>query len=158
MLDYPFPPRNKAPRDLLSRYPKSPAQLIISQPNLSMLIGDHIRAIREAKSLSQGDIEKRAGLLRAYISRIENGHTIPSVETLEKFARALEVPLYQLFYAGEEPPKLPHLPKRKTADEIAFGSSGKEERFLTKLRQLLGRMSESNRRLLLHMAQKMAKR
>ena len=158
MLDYPFPPRNKAPRDLLSRYPKSPVQLIISQPNLSMLIGDHIRAIREAKSLSQGDIEKRAGLLRAYISRIENGHTIPSVETLEKFARALEVPLYQLFYEGEERPKLPHLPKRKAADEIAFGSSKKEARILSKFRRLLARIDESDRLLLLKMAHKMARR
>jgi len=52
-----------------------------------MLIGgDHIRAIREAKNLTQGDIEKRCGLPRAYISRVENGHTLPSVETLEKRA------------------------------------------------------------------------
>jgi transcriptional regulator with XRE-family HTH domain len=123
-----------------------------------MLIGDRIRAIREAKKLSQGDIEKRCGLLRAYISRVEHGHTVPSVETLEKLARALEVPLYQLFYEGEEPPKLPHLPKRKTTEEIAFGSSKKEARFLEKFRRLLGRMNESKRQLLLHMAQKMARR
>ncbi len=123
-----------------------------------MLIGDRIRAIREEKELSQGDIEQRSGLLRAYISRVENGHTVPSVETLEKLARALEVPLYQLFYEGEEPPKQLHLPKRKTADEIAFGSSGKEARVLAKFRQLLGRIDESDRLLLVHMAQKMAKR
>ena len=61
-----------------------------------MLIGDRNRAIREAKKLSQGDIEKRCGLLRVYISALENGHTLPSVETLEKFARGLEVPLYML--------------------------------------------------------------
>ena len=59
-----------------------------------MFIGDRLRAIREAKKLSQGDIEKRTGLLRCYLSRIENGHSIPSVETLEKWARAFEVPLY----------------------------------------------------------------
>ena len=57
-----------------------------------MIIGDHLRAIREEKKLSQGEIEKRTGLLRCYISRVENGHTVPAVETLEKFARALEVP------------------------------------------------------------------
>ncbi len=78
-----------------------------------MLIGDHLRSIREAKKLSQGDIERRTGLLRPYVSRVENGHTIPSVETLEKWARALEVPLYQLFYEGTEPPKLPHLPSER---------------------------------------------
>jgi transcriptional regulator with XRE-family HTH domain len=70
-----------------------------------MLIGERLQAIRKAKKLSQGDIEKRSGLFRCYTSRVENGHTVPSVETLEKFARALEVPLYQLFYDGEKPPK-----------------------------------------------------
>jgi transcriptional regulator with XRE-family HTH domain len=77
-----------------------------------MIIGDRLRALREDKKLSQGDIEKRTGLLRCYISRVENGHTVPAIETLEKLARALEV-LYQLFYDGEEPPQLPNLPKRK---------------------------------------------
>jgi len=123
-----------------------------------MLIGDRIRTIREAKKLSQGDIEERSGLKRAYISRVEHGHTVPSVETLEKFARALEVPLYQLFYEGEKPPKLPDLPKRLTRDEIAWGSTGKEARVLSKFRRLLARMGAADRQLLLHMAQKMTRR
>jgi transcriptional regulator with XRE-family HTH domain len=126
--------------------------------NAAMIIGDRLRALREEKKFSQGDIEKRTGLLRCYISRVENGHTVPAIETLEKMARALEVPLYQLFYDGEEPPELPNLPKRKTAEEIVFGSSGKEARFLTKFRRLLGRIDEEDRRLLLYMAQKMANR
>ena len=123
-----------------------------------MLIGERLRDIREAKNLSQGDIEKRTSLLRSYISRVENGHTIPALETLEKFAHALEVPLYQLFYEGEEPPKLTHLPKRKTADEIAWGGSGKSAILLIKFRKLLARMNEADRHLLLHTAQKMARR
>jgi len=73
-------------------------------------------------------------------------------------ARALEVPLYQLFYEGEEPPELPNLPKRKTGDETAWGSSGKDARFLAKFRRLLGRVDEGERKLLLYMAQKMAGR
>ena len=76
-----------------------------------MIIGDRLRMLREQKKFSQGEIEKRTGLLRCYISRVENGHTVPAVETLEKFARALEVPLYQLFYDGEEPPSMaPNFP------------------------------------------------
>ncbi len=122
-----------------------------------MLIGDRLRALREAKKLSQGDIEKRSGLLRAYLSRVENSHTVPSVETLEKLARALEVPLYQLFYEGQAPPERPHLPKRKTGDEIGWGSSRKEARFLTRLRHLLSRINEADRRLLLNLAQRMAR-
>ncbi len=121
-----------------------------------MIIGDRLREMREEKKLSQGDIEKRTGLLRCYISRVENGHTVPAIETLEKLARALEVPLYQLFYEGEGPPKLPNLPRRKSSD-IAWGSSGKDGRFLNKLRRLLAKTEESDLKLLLHMAQKMAR-
>jgi transcriptional regulator with XRE-family HTH domain len=114
--------------------------------------------LRETKKLSQGDIEKRTGLLRCYISRVENGHTVPAIETLEKLARAMEVPLYQLFYDGEEPPELPNLPKRKSADDIVWGSRGKEARYLGRFRRVLGRLDESDRRLLLYVAQKMANR
>jgi len=123
-----------------------------------MIIGDRIRLLREDKNLSQGDIEKRTGLLRCYISRVENGHTVPAIETLEKLARAMEIPLYQLFYDGEEPPELPNLSKRKSADEIAWGSMGKEARFLGRFRRLLGRIDDADRRLLLYMAQKMVNR
>lgn len=123
-----------------------------------MIIGDRLRQLREEKKMSQGDIEKRTGLLRCYISRVENGHTVPAIETLEKMARALEVPLYQLFYDGEEPPQLPHLPRRKSADDIAFGTSGKEARFLNRLRRVLGKLDDGDRRLLFYMAQKMTRR
>lgn len=80
-----------------------------------------MRALREEKKFSQGDIEKRTGLLRCYVSRVENGHTVPAVVTLEKFARALEVPMYQIFYDDEEPPKLPNIPKRKLSTAVAWG-------------------------------------
>jgi|SRR6202171_5648721 transcriptional regulator with XRE-family HTH domain len=123
-----------------------------------MIIGDRLREMREQKKLSQGDIEKRTGLLRCYVSRVENGHTVPAIETLEKLARALEIPLYQLFYEGEEPPKLPNLLKRKSSDDIVWGSTGKEARYLNKLRRLLGKTEEGDRKLLLHMAQKMSNR
>jgi transcriptional regulator with XRE-family HTH domain len=123
-----------------------------------MIIGDRLRELREAKQLSQGDIEKRTGLLRAYVSRVENGHTVPAIETLEKLARALECPLYQLFYDGEEPPKLPNLLKRKSSDEIVWGSVGKDARFLNKLRRLLGKADEQDRKIILLIVQKMALR
>lgn len=122
-----------------------------------MIIGDRLRVLREQKRFSQGEIEKRTGLLRCYISRVENGHTVPAVETLEKFARALEVPLYQLFYDGEEPPKMPMLPKRRPAGALAWGDTGKDARTLAKFRRLLSRADEGDRRLLLFMAKKMVK-
>jgi transcriptional regulator with XRE-family HTH domain len=121
-----------------------------------VIIGDRLRSIRQEKKLSQGDVEKRTGLLRCYISRVENGHTVPAVETIEKFARALEIPVYQLFYDGDKPPELPNLGKRKTADEIAWGSTGKDARYLSRFRRLLARTSEQDRKLLLSLAQKIA--
>jgi transcriptional regulator with XRE-family HTH domain len=122
-----------------------------------MIIGDRLRLLREQKKFSQGEIEKRTGLLRCYISRVENGHTVPAVETLEKFARALEVPLYQLFYDGDEPPKLPPLPKRRPGGALIWGDTGKDARTLAKFRRLLGRADEEDRRLLLFMAKKMVR-
>ncbi len=122
-----------------------------------MVIGGCLRVLREEKKFSQGEIEKRTGLLRCYISRVENGHTVPAIETLEKLARALEVPMYRLFYDGEKPPKLPNLPKRKSADDIAWGSSGKDARLLTKFLRLFSRMNEGDVKLLFSMAQKMAR-
>jgi transcriptional regulator with XRE-family HTH domain len=119
-----------------------------------VVIGERLKALREQKKMSQGDIEKRTGLVRVYISRVENGHTVPSIETLEKFARALEVPMYQLFYDGEEPPA-PELPKIRGE---GWGSSGRDARTLGRFRRLLRRTSKDDQKLLLFVAQKMSQR
>jgi transcriptional regulator with XRE-family HTH domain len=120
-----------------------------------MIVGERLRTVREQKELSQGDVEKRSGLLRCYISRVENGHTVPAVETLEKLARALEVPMYELLYEGEEPPK-PQMPGGKPGLKL-WGSSGKDARYLRKLQQCLSRMNEDDRNLLLFTVAKMSK-
>jgi transcriptional regulator with XRE-family HTH domain len=122
-----------------------------------MLISDRLRTLRKTKHFSQGEIEKRTGLLRCYISRVENGHTVPAIDTLEKLARALEVPMYQLFYDGEQPPKSPALPKRTAEDDTAWGSSGKDQRMLDQFRRLLSRTDKKDQRLLLFVARKMAR-
>ncbi|MGH9328636.1 MAG: helix-turn-helix domain-containing protein [Terriglobia bacterium] len=124
-----------------------------------MVIGRRLRKLREEKSLSQGDIEKRTGLLRCYISRVENGHTVPSLETLERLASALEVPLYQLFYEGNDPPALPNLSSRQTSEELGLNEeTEKQDRFFEKVRRTLEKIEEKDRRLLLYMAQKLASR
>jgi transcriptional regulator with XRE-family HTH domain len=114
-----------------------------------MYIAGRLRELREYKNLSQGDIEKRTGLLRCYISRVENGHTVPALETLEKFARALEVPLYQLFYEIEGSPATI---QRLSVREKDWASQGKGLRILTKMRSALSRMSERDRQILIGMA------
>ena len=123
-----------------------------------MIIGGRLRSLRAEKKLSQGDMKKRTGLFGSYVSRVENGHTVPSIETLEKMARALEVPTYEFFYDGDEPPKPANLPKHKSSDQNVWGSSGKEARFLSNLRRLLGKANEQDRKIILLMAQKMAHR
>lgn len=124
-----------------------------------MVIGTRLRKLREDKDFSQGDIEKRTGLLRCYISRVENGHTVPSIETLERLAAALEIPLYQLFYEGDGPPPLPNLSKRQTTEELAMDvGNEKDLRFFEKVRRVVSRISEKDRQLLLYMAQKLASR
>jgi transcriptional regulator with XRE-family HTH domain len=65
-----------------------------------LMIGERLRTIRESKNLSQGDIEQRTGMLRCYTSRVENGHTVPSLDTLAKYAQALEIPMF-----GDTEPK-----------------------------------------------------
>jgi transcriptional regulator with XRE-family HTH domain len=119
-----------------------------------MVIGERLKALREQKKMSQGDIEKRTRLLRCYISRVENGHTVPSIETLEKMARAMEVPMYQLFYDGEKPPAR-DVPK---SGGEGWGSSGRDARTLGRFRRLLRRTSKADQKLLLFVAQKMSQR
>src|SRR5579864_6037474 len=123
-----------------------------------MIIGERLRVLREEKKLSQGDIEKRTGLLRCYLSRVENGHTVPAIETLEKLARALDMPLYQLLYDGDQPPKqdVPAAWTQSRGND--WGSSGKDLRFMRKLRHLLSKMEPQDRALLLFTVQQMAKR
>jgi len=122
-----------------------------------MLIGQKLREIRGSKNLSQGDIEQRTGLIRCYTSRVENGHTVPSVATLERYARALEIPLYKLFYDGEEPPTKLKLPPAEKAEPL-WGASGKEWRELRRFAKAFSRMDDQQRMLLLGMAQRMASR
>ena len=119
-----------------------------------MVIGDRLRALREHKKLSQGDIEKRTGLLRCYISRVENDHTVPSVDTLEKMARALEVPMYRLF-TDEVHVKKPNLPAESIRSRTVHSKQEREHRAFAKL---FARMDEKSRGLLFHMATRMANR
>jgi len=93
-----------------------------SEQSITM-IGDRLRAIREAKQLTQEDIAERTGFSQACVSRVEKGDAIPSIETVEKWARALQVPVHQLFYGEGEPPSLPNLPNRLTADDLIRGGS-----------------------------------
>jgi len=116
-----------------------------------MVLGERLRAIRESKHLSQGDIERKTGLLRCYISRVEHGHTVPSIETLEKLAHSLEVPLYQVFHDGNKKAKTLKLPPQK-----ALKLSAKDSAVLSNIAPLLGKMKDRDKSLLVAVARKMS--
>jgi transcriptional regulator with XRE-family HTH domain len=120
----------------------------------TMVIGEKLKDLRTQKNLSQGEIEKRTGLLRCYISRVENGHTVPTVDTLEKMARALEVPMYRLF-TDEAHVKMPNIPREAIPRRPA---NSKEESVVRSFAKLFAHMDEKSRGLLFHMASKMANR
>ena len=121
-----------------------------------MDIGYRLRSLREQKKLSQGEVEKRTGLIRSYISRVENSHTVPSVATMEKMARALEIPLYQLLYDGEKS-SAPANRGESNGEADEWGSSGKDDRFVNKLCQSLARLSERDRQVLMSFARILVK-
>ena len=112
----------------------------------TMNIGETIRNYRLQKGMSQGDIEKRTGLLRCYLSRVENGHTIPSLDTLSKIAGAMELPLSQFF---AEPG---HSNGSKGLPQL----SDDEVRFLSQIRRYSTSLNDSDRKLVLAMVKKMA--
>jgi transcriptional regulator with XRE-family HTH domain len=119
-----------------------------------MVIGEKLKVLRAQKNMSQGDIEKRTGLLRCYISRVENGHTVPSVDTLEKMAQALEVPMYRLF-TDEARVNMPNI----AAETVPRRATNlKQERVVRAFAKLFARMRDKDRGLLIHMASKMANR
>ena len=112
-----------------------------------MNIGQRLMALRATKNISQGDIEKRTGLLRCYISRVENGHTIPNLETLRRWAKALEVEVYQLFFEGEG-----------MAEPVSVGEIEPLDKGERELLALYRQVDEADRRFMIDVGRKMAKR
>jgi len=122
-------------------------------------IGERLRRLRLQKGLSQRDIEKASGLLRSYLSRVEHGHSVPTLETLEKLSAALDLPLYRLFHTpDEEPSTTSRVAQQKRLEELAEDASpsGSEARFLLRIKGYVKRMAESDRSLLLELAKKLA--
>jgi transcriptional regulator with XRE-family HTH domain len=127
---------------------------------VSSPIGARIRQLREQRGLTQGDIEEKTGLMRCYISRVENGFKVPSLETLEKFAAAFDLPLYRLFYNSSEPPPTAYLTSRPSFQDLlqVAGKKGPEARFLRKLSSLWTQMGDLEHQVLLDVAGRLATR
>lgn len=121
------------------------------------LLAERLRRLREAKNLSQRQIQERTGLLSCYTSRVENGYTVPSLATLTKYANALEVPLHHLFHDNDKPVEKPTFLTNEDGIPL-YGTSRADRRELRLFIRALSRMSERERDLLLAMAFKMARR
>ncbi len=112
-----------------------------------MDIAKRLRELREARYLTQQDVEARSGLRQSYISAVESGRTVPTLKTLERWANALGVETYQCLQTDGGAMDAERDPEIK--------ASGHQER---KLFELFGRMREKDRRLLLSVASDLAKR
>src|SRR5579862_6248544 len=123
-----------------------------------MGVGARLRQLREEKNLSQGDITESTGLARSYISRVEHEHTVPSIETLHRFAAALGVPLYKIFYKTEDSLVRPPRTSDRSLERLASenGAAAEEARFLLKMKEFSSKMDDSERALLLQFARKLA--
>ena len=111
-----------------------------------MDIGKRLRQVREAKGLSQHDLEGLTGLPRTHISQIENGHSTPSFRVLERWAKALDIELHELFNVEHSQPEATALPKG-----IPIGA---QERTLL---GLFGQMPSEDRALLISLARDLVK-
>jgi transcriptional regulator with XRE-family HTH domain len=125
---------------------------------MSMGVGTRLRQLREEKNLSQGDITEATGLARSYISRVEHGHTVPSIETLHRFAAALGIPLYTIFYRSEDAFGKPASGPNRSLERAAAGAgtAAEDARFLLKMKELSAKMDDSERALLLQFARRLA--
>lgn len=123
-----------------------------------MGVGTRLRQLREEKKLSQGDITESTGLARSYISRVEHEHTVPSIETLHRFAAALGVPLYKIFYKSEEATVKAMRVSDPSLERQASGGgpAAEEARFLLKMKDISSKLDDSERALLLQFARKLA--
>lgn len=71
--------------------------ICFTKDQLYMELGDCIKKIREAKGLSQKEVALSCKMDMGNYSRIENGKTDPSFNTVVKIAKALDVELHELF-------------------------------------------------------------
>jgi transcriptional regulator with XRE-family HTH domain len=119
----------------------------------NMVVGDRLKSIRELKKLSQGHIEKRTGLFRCYVSRVENNHTVPSIETLEKWTRALDISLSQLFADGQAPKPLPMLKNSRVPKLSRVAANN-----LRRVETAFARMKPRDMNIITGLAQKFARK
>ncbi|MGA2991252.1 MAG: helix-turn-helix transcriptional regulator [Candidatus Korobacteraceae bacterium] len=111
-----------------------------------MNIGETIRRFRLQRGMSQGDIEKSTGLLRCYLSRVENGHTIPSLETLGRITSAMGTSLGELLADSSGEP----------GSRVELQLREQESRFLNSVRRYSPQLNDSDKKLIVAMVKKMA--
>jgi transcriptional regulator with XRE-family HTH domain len=121
-----------------------------------MVVGYRLKVLREEKQFQQVELGKRTGLHQCYISRVETGRTVPSLETLEKLARGLEIPLYRIFYDGADPKA--HAVFIRGEKGKADWSADEDALLLADFRKIFARVRPKDRSLLLAIAGKMASR
>lgn len=69
----------------------------MSENSLQIIVGKNIQKIRESKGISQQELAAKCNFEKSNMSRLEAGRVNPTLSTLEKVAKALDVSLAELF-------------------------------------------------------------
>ena len=67
-----------------------------------MKLGEHLRFIRRKRKLTLKDLSQRADLSVPYLSDLERGVVNPSIESLQKVAKAYNMKVQDLFTGVED--------------------------------------------------------
>jgi transcriptional regulator with XRE-family HTH domain len=89
-------------------------------------LGDRVRDRRKELRLSQGDLAERTGMTASFISQVERGVTSPSIDSLYKISKALNVPVFQFLL---EPDVKSPVVRRHERTHITWPDHGQEITF-----------------------------
>lgn len=78
-------------------------------------VGGEVRRWRQTRSLTLAQVGERSGLNIGYLSQIENGKAVPSLDALTEIAAALDVPIAWLFLDSAPAPRVVRAGERPRA-------------------------------------------
>lgn len=98
-------------------------------------LGTRIRALRQARHLTLRDVAERAGVTESFLSQVERDVTSPSIATVQRIARALDLSIGQLFAEDHETGRVV---RREARRRVAYPGLRSVDEFLTS--NLAGRL------------------
>ena len=91
-------------------------------------LGPRIRSLRQARRLTLREVSQRAGVTESFLSQVERDVTSPSIATVQRIARALDLSIAQLF---AEEPEMGRVVRREARRRVAYPGLKAVDEFLT---------------------------